>query len=117
MARALRFTATETTRARARVGLPALPQVARYGWALLAIQGEMSYPSVLSARTYGFHDAVMRGNALRYPRAFRRLPHERRVRFQVRGRRYAGAERGGMRLSPAWRPMPYFDSLPVPLAA
>jgi len=38
--------------------------------ALLAMKGEMSYPSVLSARTYGFHDAVMRGNALRYPRAF-----------------------------------------------
>ena len=31
MARALRFTATETTRARARVGLPAMLRVARYG--------------------------------------------------------------------------------------
>lgn len=38
--------------------------------ALLAMKGEISYPSVLSAQTYGFHDAVMRGNPLRYPRAF-----------------------------------------------
>jgi 2-methylcitrate dehydratase len=38
--------------------------------ALLARTGEMGYPSILSAETWGFQDALMRGQALRLGRSF-----------------------------------------------
>lgn len=36
--------------------------------ALLALQGEMGYPSVLSAKTWGFYDALFHGKAFSLPR-------------------------------------------------
>ncbi len=38
--------------------------------ALIALKGEMGYPSALSAKTWGFQDALFRGRELVLPRAF-----------------------------------------------
>ncbi|HYL01922.1 MAG TPA: bifunctional 2-methylcitrate dehydratase/aconitate hydratase [Steroidobacteraceae bacterium] len=38
--------------------------------ALIALAGEMGYPSALSARTWGFSDVLFRGQALQIPRPF-----------------------------------------------
>ena len=38
--------------------------------ALMAMTGEMGYPSALTARTWGFHDVVFKGRPLRFPRPF-----------------------------------------------
>jgi 2-methylcitrate dehydratase len=38
--------------------------------ALLALRGEMGYPSVLSAPTWGFYDALFRGREFRLPQPF-----------------------------------------------
>jgi 2-methylcitrate dehydratase len=38
--------------------------------ALLALKGEMGYPSALSAKTWGFQDVLFKGNALALPQAF-----------------------------------------------
>lgn len=35
---------------------------------LLALKGEMGYPSALSASTWGFHDALLRGKSISLPR-------------------------------------------------
>ena len=37
--------------------------------ALLALKGEMGYPSVLTAKTWGFQDAIFRGGTIRLPQA------------------------------------------------
>ncbi|MBI2998453.1 MAG: bifunctional 2-methylcitrate dehydratase/aconitate hydratase [Deltaproteobacteria bacterium] len=38
--------------------------------ALLAVKGEMGYPSALSASTWGFHDVLLRGKSISLPRPF-----------------------------------------------
>jgi 2-methylcitrate dehydratase len=38
--------------------------------ALMALQGEMGYPSALSAKTWGFYDALFRGQPFRFERPF-----------------------------------------------
>ncbi len=38
--------------------------------ALIAKSGEMGYPSVLSARTWGFYDVLFKGNEFRFPRKY-----------------------------------------------
>lgn len=38
--------------------------------ALIAKTGEMGYPSVLSARTWGFYDVLFKGNAFRFQRPY-----------------------------------------------
>ena len=38
--------------------------------ALMALAGEMGYPSALSAKTWGFQDVLLKGNALSYPQPF-----------------------------------------------
>ena len=38
--------------------------------ALMAIKGDMGYPSVLTARTYGFYDAFLHGKPLQFPREY-----------------------------------------------
>ena len=38
--------------------------------ALMALKGEMGYPSALSARTWGFYDAVFKGNAFKFQRPY-----------------------------------------------
>ncbi len=38
--------------------------------ALIAKSGEMGYPSVLSARTWGFYDVLFKGNAFRFQRPY-----------------------------------------------
>lgn len=38
--------------------------------ALMATKGEMGYPSVLTAKNFGFHDAVLRGETLKVPRRY-----------------------------------------------
>jgi len=38
--------------------------------ALIAMTGEMGYPSALSARTWGFYDVLFKGKAFSYPQAF-----------------------------------------------
>jgi 2-methylcitrate dehydratase len=38
--------------------------------ALIALKGEMGYPSALSAKTWGFQDVLFKGNALKLPQAF-----------------------------------------------
>jgi 2-methylcitrate dehydratase len=38
--------------------------------ALMAVKGEMGYPSALTARTWGFHDVLFRGQPLRLARPF-----------------------------------------------
>ena len=39
--------------------------------ALIAKTGEMGYPSALSAKTWGFYDALFRGKPFRFPRRYR----------------------------------------------
>lgn len=51
--------------------------------ALLALAGEMGYPSILTARTWGFQDTFMRGSPLLVPRPFGSYVMER-VLFKVR---------------------------------
>src|ERR1700755_1582100 len=38
--------------------------------ALIALTGEMGYPSALSAKTWGFQDVLFKGKALSYPQKF-----------------------------------------------
>ncbi len=38
--------------------------------ALMALKGEMGYPSVLTAKTWGFYDALFRGNAFTFQRPY-----------------------------------------------
>jgi 2-methylcitrate dehydratase len=38
--------------------------------ALMALKGEMGYPSALTARTWGFYDVLFKGNAFRFQRPF-----------------------------------------------
>ncbi len=38
--------------------------------ALMALKGEMGYPSALSVKTWGFYDAVFKGNAFKFQRPF-----------------------------------------------
>jgi 2-methylcitrate dehydratase len=38
--------------------------------ALMALKGEMGYPSVLTARTWGFYDSLFRGNQFKFQRAY-----------------------------------------------
>jgi 2-methylcitrate dehydratase len=38
--------------------------------ALMALKGEMGYPSALTARTWGFYDAVFRGNEFKFRRRY-----------------------------------------------
>ena len=38
--------------------------------ALIALTGEMGYPSALTAKTWGFQDVLLRGRALAYPQKF-----------------------------------------------
>jgi 2-methylcitrate dehydratase len=38
--------------------------------ALIAAKGEMGYPSVLTAKTWGFYDVLFKGNAFRFPRTY-----------------------------------------------
>jgi 2-methylcitrate dehydratase len=38
--------------------------------AMMAVKGEMGYPSVLTAKTYGFYDARFGGQAFRFQRAY-----------------------------------------------
>ena len=38
--------------------------------ALIALTGEMGYPSALSAKTWGFYDVLFDGKAFRYPQGF-----------------------------------------------
>lgn len=38
--------------------------------ALLTLKGEMGYPSVLSAKTWGFYDVLFKGNAFSFQRAY-----------------------------------------------
>jgi 2-methylcitrate dehydratase PrpD len=38
--------------------------------ALMAARGDMGYPSVISAKTYGYQDALMKGEALKRPRPY-----------------------------------------------
>ncbi|MGO9613226.1 MAG: bifunctional 2-methylcitrate dehydratase/aconitate hydratase [Dissulfurispiraceae bacterium] len=38
--------------------------------ALMALKGEMGYPSALSARTWGFYDVLFKGNQFKLPRPF-----------------------------------------------
>jgi len=39
-------------------------------FALFSVKGEMGYPSVLSARTWGFYDVLFRGEPFRLPRPY-----------------------------------------------
>jgi 2-methylcitrate dehydratase len=39
--------------------------------ALIALKGEMGYPSVLTAKTWGFQDVLLEGNPLKCPQPFR----------------------------------------------
>ena len=41
--------------------------------ALITLKGEMGYPSVLSAKTWGFYDVLFKGNAVQVPAALRLL--------------------------------------------
>jgi 2-methylcitrate dehydratase len=38
--------------------------------ALMALKGEMGYPSALSAKTWGFYDVLFNGKAFEYPQAY-----------------------------------------------
>jgi len=38
--------------------------------ALMALKGEMGYPSALTAKTWGFYDAVFKGNEFRFQRSY-----------------------------------------------
>jgi 2-methylcitrate dehydratase len=38
--------------------------------ALITLKGEMGYPSVLSARTWGFYDVLFKGNAFKFQRQY-----------------------------------------------
>ena len=38
--------------------------------ALIAMTGEMGYPSVLTAKTWGFYDVLFKGNAFKFQRPY-----------------------------------------------
>lgn len=46
----------------------ATSRAVRLAW--LVLQGEMSYPSALTAKTWGFYDVLFHGNCFRIPRTF-----------------------------------------------
>lgn len=46
----------------------ATSRAVRLAW--LTMQGEMGYPSALSAPKWGFNDVILRGNKLKFPRPF-----------------------------------------------
>ena len=46
----------------------ATSRATRLAW--MTMQGEMGYPSALTAKKWGFYDALMKGDALRIPREF-----------------------------------------------
>jgi len=46
----------------------ATSRATRLAW--LTLQGEMGYPSALSAKKWGFNDSVLQGNALSIPKAY-----------------------------------------------
>ena len=71
--------------------------------ALIALTGEMGYPSALSAKTWGFQDVLFKGKPLVAPAALRQLRHgERAVQDLLPGRvPRADRGRGGDDAAPA----------------
>ncbi len=57
-------------RLRARAGRPAMPPSRGVWHALLALRGEMGYPSALTAPTWGFYDVLFRGQPFSLPQPF-----------------------------------------------
>lgn len=50
--------------------------------ALLALKGEMGYPSVITAKTFGFQDALLRGETLKRPRPYGDFVMEHLIAFK-----------------------------------
>ena len=91
-------TAMRPTPARARAGRRATPPAARVRLALIAKTGEMGYPSVLTAKTWGFYDVLFKGKAVHVPAPVRQLRDgERAVQDQLPGR-VPRADGGRMRM-------------------
>jgi len=63
-------TGTRRTPARARAGRPATPTSRAVRLALIAKTGEMGYPSVLSAKGWGFYDVLFKGNEFKFQRPY-----------------------------------------------
>ena len=63
-------TATRPTPARARAGPRATPPAAPCASRSSRKTGEMGYPSVLTAKTWGFYDVLFKGNAFKFQRPY-----------------------------------------------
>ena len=63
--------------------------------ALIALTGEMGYPSALSAKTWGFHDVLFKGKPLRAAAALRQLRDGERALQDLLPGRVPRADRGG----------------------
>ena len=63
-------TAMRPTPARARAGRPATPPARGVRLALMVAKGEMGYPSVLTAKTWGFYDVLFKGKPFSLPRPY-----------------------------------------------
>jgi 2-methylcitrate dehydratase len=50
--------------------------------ALMALKGEMGYPSVITAKTFGFQDALLRGEPLKRPRPYGDFVMEHVIAFK-----------------------------------
>ena len=65
--------------------------------ALIAKTGEMGYPSVLTAKTWGFYDVLFKGNAVQVPAALRQLRDGERAVQDLLPGRVPRADRGRVR--------------------
>ena len=65
--------------------------------ALIAKTGEMGYPSVLSAKTWGFYDVSFKGQPFKFQRALRQLRHGERPLQNLLPRRVPLADRSRSR--------------------
>ena len=65
--------------------------------ALIAKTGEMGYPSVLTAKTWGFYDVLFKGNAVQVPAPVRQLRDGERAVQDLLPGRVPRADRGRMR--------------------
>ena len=65
--------------------------------ALISKTGEMGYPSVLSAKTWGFYDVLFKGQGVQVPAQVRQLRDGERALQDLLPRRVPRADRGGVR--------------------
>ena len=69
--------------------------------ALMALKGEMGYPSALTAKTWGFYDVLFKGKPFKFTAQVRLLRDGKRAVQDLVPGRISRADRGRMRGAPA----------------